>query len=253
MTPEERELVDGLFARIRANPPADRDPEAERLIRDAIARDANAAYALVQMTLVQEHALRLADERIRQLEQAAPPPQQSSGRSFLGGMIPSSGQRAGSVPAAGAGAWGRAGAGAAAPPPFPGQAAPPPYAAQAPAGGGGGFLRSAMATAAGVAGGALLFQGISSLFAHNPGPFGGSPAAAATPPAASPWGAAPEPQVADQSGGLGHGGAPDPGQDAGNGQDADQGGGYDQASDTQQDYSDDSFDSGGGGDDWSNT
>src|SRR6185369_12308956 len=78
MTPEERQLVDGLFARIRANPPAERDPEAERMIRDMIARDPNAAYAMVQLTLVQEHALRLADERIRQLEQAAPPP--SSGR-----------------------------------------------------------------------------------------------------------------------------------------------------------------------------
>ena len=33
--------------------------------------------------------------------------------------------------------------------------------------GGGGFLRSAAATAAGIAGGALLFQGISSLFGHG--------------------------------------------------------------------------------------
>ena len=42
---------------------------------------------------------------------------------------------------------------------------------------GGGFLRNAAATAAGVAGGALLFQGISSLFGgHNAG-LGGIPAA----------------------------------------------------------------------------
>ena len=34
-------------------------------------------------------------------------------------------------------------------------------------GAGGGFLRSAAATAAGVAGGALLFQGISSLFGNH--------------------------------------------------------------------------------------
>ena len=33
--------------------------------------------------------------------------------------------------------------------------------------GGGGFLRSAAATATGVAGGALLFQGISSLFGNH--------------------------------------------------------------------------------------
>ena len=37
----------------------------------------------------------------------------------------------------------------------------------APAGGGGSFLRTALTTAAGVAGGALLFQGISSMFGHS--------------------------------------------------------------------------------------
>ena len=36
----------------------------------------------------------------------------------------------------------------------------------------GGFLHQALATAAGVAGGALLFDGIRSLFYRNPGPFG---------------------------------------------------------------------------------
>jgi len=46
------------------------------------------------------------------------------------------------------------------------------------AGGGGSFLRSAMATAAGVAGGALLFEGIRSMMGSNPF---GSPAAAAQP------------------------------------------------------------------------
>ena len=37
---------------------------------------------------------------------------------------------------------------------------------------GGGFLRSALGTAAGVAGGAALFEGIQSLLGHNAGPFG---------------------------------------------------------------------------------
>jgi hypothetical protein len=37
---------------------------------------------------------------------------------------------------------------------------------------GGSFLQSAMATAAGVAGGQLLFQGIEGLIGHNAGPFG---------------------------------------------------------------------------------
>jgi hypothetical protein len=41
-----------------------------------------------------------------------------------------------------------------------------------PASAGGGFLRSALTTAAGVAGGALLFQGIEGLLGHQPGAFG---------------------------------------------------------------------------------
>jgi hypothetical protein len=98
-----------------------------------------------------------------------------------------------------------------------------------------------MATAAGVAGGALLFQGISSLFANNPGPFGAAPggAAAAAPaaePAASPWAQASH-QGADPV---------RPADDGGYDQAS-----YDQGSDPQQDYGDDSFDD-SGGDDWSN-
>ena len=45
-------------------------------------------------------------------------------------------------------------------------------------GGGGSFLRTAMATAAGVAGGALLFEGIRNLMGNNPGPFGQTASAA---------------------------------------------------------------------------
>jgi hypothetical protein len=46
-------------------------------------------------------------------------------------------------------------------------------------GGGGGFLRTALTTAAGVAGGALLFEGIRNLMGGSPGAFG--PALAQTP------------------------------------------------------------------------
>ena len=65
------------------------------------------------------------------------------------------------------------------PPPMPqpaySQSAPPPYpttTTMAP-GAGGGFLKGALGTAAGVAGGALLFQGIENMLGHNAGPFGG--------------------------------------------------------------------------------
>ena len=52
----------------------------------------------------------------------------------------------------------------------------------APQPAGGGFLRTAMATAAGVAGGALLFEGIRGMMGHNPG----STAQAGTPPGVMP-------------------------------------------------------------------
>ena len=58
---------------------------------------------------------------------------------------------------------------------MPVQAQVPPYPTtmnMAPSAG-GGFLRNALTTAAGVAGGAALFQGIESLLGHNSGPFGG--------------------------------------------------------------------------------
>jgi len=103
--------------------------------------------------------------------------------------------------------------------------------------GGGGFLRSAAATAAGIAGGALLFQGIQSMFGH--GALSGVPQQAGlsetvinnyygsdTPaadyqsagydPGSSPWGAPPA------AGGLQYAADQDPGAgapDAGAGQD----------------------------------
>jgi uncharacterized protein len=51
---------------------------------------------------------------------------------------------------------------------------PPPPPQPGARGGAGGFLQGALSTAAGVAGGALLFQGIENLLGHNPGPFSGA-------------------------------------------------------------------------------
>jgi len=67
--------------------------------------------------------------------------------------------------------------------PITAPASQPSYAA-APAG--GGFLQSALTTAAGVAGGALLFEGLSGLLFHRPGPFGPYMGAGY---GGSPWGA----------------------------------------------------------------
>ena len=84
MTPEERNLVTELFDRLATLEDAQRDPEAERLIRDGLRQAPNALYALVQTVLVQDEALKRADARIRELEGAARSRRATA--SFLGGM-----------------------------------------------------------------------------------------------------------------------------------------------------------------------
>jgi hypothetical protein len=158
MQQEERDLIADLFGRLKSFEAQPRDPEAERLIGGAIASQPGAPYLLVQTVLVQEQALKAAQDRIAQLEAkaaAAPAP------GFLA-----------SAPKIGP--WGTASVPSTAPQPQPLQQplqqAPAAFAPQMAAG--GGFLRQALTTAAGVAGGALLFDGIRSMLGHNPGPFG---------------------------------------------------------------------------------
>jgi len=69
MTPEERKLVTDLFDRLATVEDAQRDPDAERLMKDGLRQAPNALYALVQTVLVQDEALKRADGRIRELEQ----------------------------------------------------------------------------------------------------------------------------------------------------------------------------------------
>jgi hypothetical protein len=167
MQSEERELITGLFGRLQPFESQPRDGEAEALIKDLAVRQPAAPYLLVQTVLVQEQALKAAQERIAELEARA-------------GAAPAASGFLGSAPKIGP--WG-ATAGAPAAPTAPRPSVPPTrsplQAAVAPQqGGGGSFLRTAMATAAGVAGGALLFEGIRNLMGSNPGPFGQTASAA---------------------------------------------------------------------------
>jgi len=165
MQQQERDLIAGLFDRLQQFENQPRDPEAERLIASYVSRQPSVTYLLTQTAIVQEEALKQAKARIAELEGKA------SETSFLGsapkigpwGAAPSAPQ----APAPRS-PWQTAPA-AAPPPAYAPQ--PAPYAQQAPAGApaGGGFLRTALTTAAGVAGGALLFQGISSMFGHSTG------------------------------------------------------------------------------------
>jgi hypothetical protein len=187
MNPQEKELLTTLLDRVKNAPRQDKDPEADALIRQAMAAQPDLPYYLTQTVLIQDLSLHQAQQRIADLEKQLADAQQAAKPtvgSFLGGLFGGRPPAQASGPAqAGppqAGPWTRSPQVAAAPPAQPyGQPgyAPQPGYGQQPMGGamggglmggaGGGFLRSAAATAAGVAGGALLFQGISSLFGNH--------------------------------------------------------------------------------------
>jgi hypothetical protein len=183
MTPEEQNLISGLFDRLSQASGQAKDAEAERLIRSKIAEVPVAPYLLVQSVLVLQQAVTNAQGRIATLEkqvaEANPAPgTQQGGGSFLAGVASlfGGGQPHGQTQRAAPPQ----------PPPLPTQVQPaqsqppqpygypPPVPQPVGRGGGGGFLQGALSTAAGVAGGALLFQGIESLIGHNPGPFSGA-------------------------------------------------------------------------------
>ena len=187
MTPEERNLVIELFDRLATLEDAQRDPEAERLIRDGLRQAPNALYALVQTVLVQDEALKRADARIRELESASEAEAAPRDQSFLGGLRESVlGKREGrgSVPSV-----------------RPGEAAPmspawqtatqpmqpmPAAPAEAPPAPGGSFLGTAAAAAAGMVGGSLLLSGIRSMMGHPSGAHAAfDPGSAAS--GSSPW------------------------------------------------------------------
>ncbi|MDQ1452625.1 MAG: uncharacterized protein QOK38_2491 [Acidobacteriaceae bacterium] len=190
MTPQEQKMLDDLMARVDSTRLDDKDPEAAQRIEEWSARNPDAAYILAQTVLVQSYALEQAKAQIQSLQQqmAQHPalPQQAKPASFLGNLFGHKDEQRPPQPApayaqpqpqqgytpvpqyAGAQQYGQ---GTGYPPPSYG--APQGYP---PVGGGGSsFLRSAATTAAGVAAGALAFEGIESLmhgFGHTAG-FGG--------------------------------------------------------------------------------
>jgi len=195
MTPAERQLVSELFDRLATLEDAQRDPEAERLIRDGLSQAPNAVYALVQTALVQDEALKRANARIQELEAelgiGQEPPRQggfldSMRDSIFGrreeprGSVPN--VRPGDAPMGAPGAF-RTGA-QPTPPGYGGPMQPPPPEP----GRGGSFLGTAAAAAAGVIGGSLLLDGIRGMMGSKAGTALADPAAAAGREGASPWG-----------------------------------------------------------------
>lgn len=200
---EERQLITELFERMQETGAPDKDPEAEALINQLARRTPDSLYILVQTALIQEAQLQDSDAqledmqaRIDELEQQLSGGRQQSrsgGGGFLGGARrgPVSDardyepernyqpERGSSVPPIGSRGsastydsgrasqpWSSrtqepvrdAGRGPMGAPPM--QQAPQ----QAQTSGGGGFLKTAAAMAAGVAGGALLGNALGGMF-----------------------------------------------------------------------------------------
>lgn len=167
MDHNDRQAIEGLFHKLgqAAQSQPHRDPEAEALIRDLIARNPGAAYYLAQTVIVQEQALNAAEDHIQQL-QHQPQPQQGGllGRLFGGGQPQAPRPMA---PRPQPAAYGQQ----------PGYGQAPQGYGQSPQGGspwnsgrpsgGGGFMAGAAQTAMGVAGGVLLGNAIGGMFAGD--------------------------------------------------------------------------------------
>src|SRR2546421_8341662 len=154
MTPDERKMLEDLADRIAKTPPPHKDAEAEEFIRKRIGSRPDALYLMTQTVLIQNLALQQAQAQIQQLQRSGQPTASSSASSFLGQP---SAPRPGTAYSAPSG-----GQQYSAPPP---QYAPPSPAGPSPSGA-PSFLRGAAQTAAGVAAGALAFEGIQALFSH---------------------------------------------------------------------------------------
>jgi uncharacterized protein len=196
MTPEERQMLGGLFQRVNSAAATQRDPEAESFISDAVRAAPHAPYVLAQTVLVQQQALEAAANRISELEAASQQGAEQSQEqgSFLGNLgktIFGGGPSAPQRPAYDQQAYPRPPSPSryAPQPPAQPQGYPPPpqgYAPQQPGpwgqpqpSSGGGFLQNAASTATGVAGGVVLGNLLGGLFGgHGGGLFGGGASAA---------------------------------------------------------------------------
>lgn len=174
MNAQEQALLDDLLTKLRVAAqqlsPANVDADAEAHIQAAVRAEPTLVYLLTQRHLLLEQALQQATARIQQLQQQAA--SASGASSFLGGGL---GGMAAAPAASQTNAWGQPMGRA---PMAPESSPAPAMAAQnvsRSSFGGGSFLGTAAATATGVLGGALLFQGIEHLMG---GGYGGGMAQA---------------------------------------------------------------------------
>ncbi|QXC49984.1 DUF2076 domain-containing protein [Agrobacterium salinitolerans] len=190
MSPEESQLLKGLFERTRAASATPRDREAETMIADAVRDQPAAPYYLAQAVIVQEKGLEAAaahikqlEDRIHALESGNSAPQAAAQGGFLSSIF-GTGQSQPPAPTpvpAPQASWRNDTAGQTAGPwgSPAGQQPGGPWSPQPAAFGrtsGGGFLQGALGTAAGVARGMLLANSLSGIFGGHMSSLGlGSP------------------------------------------------------------------------------
>lgn len=182
MTPQEQQLLMSLTQKINQTQLEEKDPDAENLLGRELGANPDAVYILAQTVLVQNIALDQARAQVAQLQQqvqqAQSRPQPAHSTSFLGKLLgerdpePAPPQAPPYQPVPqytqpGQGQWAQGGQ---VPPQGQWQQAPPQYAPVQ--GSQPSFLRGAMQTAAGVAAGALAFEGVESVL-HGLGGHGG--------------------------------------------------------------------------------
>jgi uncharacterized protein len=169
VTPQEEQLLQSLADKINATQLQEKDQDAESFLNQNLAPNPDAIYILAQTVLVQNIALEQAKAQIAQLQQSQQTRQPSHTTSFLGSLLGRHDQAlpqpqaqpnypapspAGFQPV-------QQGPFQTAPPVQYAPVAAPPYAPAYSSG--PGFLRGAMQTAAGVAAGALAFEGVESV------------------------------------------------------------------------------------------
>jgi hypothetical protein len=175
MIPQEKQLLERFLADMTAARAGQKDPEAEALIREAVSRQPDAAYLLVQRAIQLDQALQMRETEMQKLQNELA--QAKAGTSGAGGGFfndpyawgaqPRSAAPPGASPQQPVSALGTGSQQPASTP----AAGAQPQAAQRPGGwGGSGMLGTVAGTAAGVVGGAFLFQGIQGLMHRNDPP-----------------------------------------------------------------------------------
>ena len=170
MTSQEEAMLNDLVRKINGTSLQEKDDQAENLLNSGLGRNPDAMYMLAQTVLVQNIALEQAKQQMQALQQQAAAPQPSRATSFLGSLLGHHDPQPQTQPPAQSANQGYQQVQYA----QPGQQfAPPAQGGYQPAASGQpSFLRSAATTAAGVAAGALAFEGVSSLLHGGGGGFG---------------------------------------------------------------------------------